>query len=255
MRARSFAASATIFAVVVIAAYVATSVGRPGLNAPAHAANLPSGIPTRFHPTRSLPTHTNPTTAGPTHVGPTRIRPTRINPSLIGPPLANPPTSPPASSMPATPSMSPPTPSTSPSPSNPTQSPTNSASRSATPPPAVAPPASATIVQLGLVNGKQVLVDQNNRTLYGFTSDSAGSSTCTGACATTWPPLAGPATAGNGVDKNNLATLTRSDGTVQVVYFGHPLYYFAGDTKPGDANGEGIGGTWFMLDAQGNWVK
>jgi predicted lipoprotein with Yx(FWY)xxD motif len=119
----------------------------------------------------------------------------------------------------------------------------------------VVPPTSAIIVQLGLVNGTQVLVDQNNRTLYGFTDDSAGSSTCTGACAATWPPLAGPATAGNGVDKNELATFTRSDGTVQVMYFGHPLYNFAADTKPGDAHGQGIGGTWYVIDAQGNWVK
>jgi predicted lipoprotein with Yx(FWY)xxD motif len=111
------------------------------------------------------------------------------------------------------------------------------------------------IVQLGLINGKQVLVDKNNRTLYGFTNDTTGNSTCVGTCAAAWPPLPGPAAAGTGVDKQNLATLTRSDGKVQVMYFGHPLYYFVSDTKPGDATGEGAGGIWFMLDAQGNWVK
>jgi predicted lipoprotein with Yx(FWY)xxD motif len=117
------------------------------------------------------------------------------------------------------------------------------------------PPATGTIVALGMVDGKQVLVDGNNRTLYVFSEDKPGDSTCVGACATTWPPLPGPATAGNGVNQHALMTLTRSDGTAQVTYFGKPLYHFAGDRKPGDANGVGIGSTWFLVDAQGNEVK
>jgi predicted lipoprotein with Yx(FWY)xxD motif len=82
-------------------------------------------------------------------------------------------------------------------------------------------------------------------TLYTHTGDSATSSTCTGGCATAWPPLTvaagGQATAGSGVT-GTLATLTRADGTIQVTYAGLPLYYWKGDTKPGDITGEGVNG-------------
>ena len=75
------------------------------------------------------------------------------------------------------------------------------------------------------------------------------------ACATTWPPLAAPARAGAGVNAADLKMSTRSDGTQQVTYFGHPLYYFAGDQQPGQASGEGIAGMFFLVDAAGNAVQ
>jgi predicted lipoprotein with Yx(FWY)xxD motif len=88
-----------------------------------------------------------------------------------------------------------------------------------------------------------VLTGPNGMTLYTHTGDSATSSTCTDACAVAWPPLAttGQPTAGAGVT-GSLATLTRPDGTTQVTFGGHPLYYWQGDTKAGEVTGNGVDG-------------
>lgn len=98
------------------------------------------------------------------------------------------------------------------------------------------------------------LTDQNGRTLYFFEDDSATASACTGTCAATWPPLTttGGHAAVNGVATGSeLGTIVRPDGTLQVTYAGHPLYYFAGDTAPGQTNGEGVMGKWFELAPSG----
>ncbi len=88
-----------------------------------------------------------------------------------------------------------------------------------------------------------VLTGPNGMTLYTHAGDSATSSTCTGQCATAWPPLAttGQPAAGTGVT-GQLGTLTRADGTTQVTYAGLPLYYWQGDTKAGDVTGNGVNG-------------
>ncbi len=88
-----------------------------------------------------------------------------------------------------------------------------------------------------------VLTGPNGMTLYTHAGDTATSSTCTGACATAWPPLQtkGQPTAGSGVT-GKLGSLTRPDGTTQVTYGGMPLYYWQGDTKAGDATGNGVEG-------------
>jgi predicted lipoprotein with Yx(FWY)xxD motif len=88
-----------------------------------------------------------------------------------------------------------------------------------------------------------VLTGPNGMTLYTHAGDSATSSTCTDACAVAWPPLAttGQPMAGAGIT-GPLATLTRPDGTTQVTFGGHPLYYWQGDTKAGDVTGNGIDG-------------
>ena len=88
-----------------------------------------------------------------------------------------------------------------------------------------------------------ILTGPNGMTLYTHAGDSATTSTCSGACATAWPPLAatGQPMAGAGVT-GQLGTLTRSDGTTQVTYAGLPLYYWQGDTKPGDVTGNGVEG-------------
>jgi predicted lipoprotein with Yx(FWY)xxD motif len=105
--------------------------------------------------------------------------------------------------------------------------------------------ASATLPSIG-----PVLTGPNGRTLYYFTSDSSGSSTCTGQCAVVWPPLVVPAGSkparSSGVG-GAVATLMRPDGSTQVTYNGHPLYYFQGDTAPGQDKGQGVDGTWFVL--------
>jgi predicted lipoprotein with Yx(FWY)xxD motif len=91
--------------------------------------------------------------------------------------------------------------------------------------------------------GSVVVAGSNGMTLYMFDMDTPGSNTsaCTGGCASTWPPLTVPAnttpTAASGL-AGTLSTFTRSDGLgVQVTYNGHPLHFYSGDTKPGDANG------------------
>ena len=87
--------------------------------------------------------------------------------------------------------------------------------------------------------------------------DTADKSACTGDCATNWPPLTSDAapTIGAGLDASNFATLARDDGSKQVTFFGHPLYYFAGDTAAGQTNGQGKGGKWFVVDATGKSVS
>ena len=91
-------------------------------------------------------------------------------------------------------------------------------------------------------------------TLYVRTSDPAGGSSCTGGCATAWPPLtvaAGTqALAGTGVS-GALGTFARTDGSLQVTYNGHALYYYAADTKSGDTTGQGVGGIWFVAPVTG----
>jgi predicted lipoprotein with Yx(FWY)xxD motif len=102
-----------------------------------------------------------------------------------------------------------------------------------------------------------ILVDTQGRTLYLFAQDTGTTSTCTGACAAAWPPLAasGTPTVGSGANASLVGTTTRSDNSQQVTYNGHPLYLFARDTKPGDTNGQGVtafGAAWFAVTPAGN---
>jgi hypothetical protein len=87
-----------------------------------------------------------------------------------------------------------------------------------------------------------------------------GRSMCSGPCAQVWPPLTtnGKPTAGSGVTASKLTTVTRSDGSTQVVYAGHPLYYVVGDTSAGATNGQGInnfGGLWWLLSPAGMAIQ
>lgn len=103
-----------------------------------------------------------------------------------------------------------------------------------------------------------VLVDADGLTLYMFDNDTKGSasSTCSGDCASNWPPLTvdGEATAGGDVTAT-LTTFERSDGSTQVAANGWPLYYFASDDAAGDANGQGVGDVWWVLRPDGTPVK
>jgi predicted lipoprotein with Yx(FWY)xxD motif len=100
-----------------------------------------------------------------------------------------------------------------------------------------------------------ILVDADGRTLYAFTKDKGDQSVCSGECATNWPALTGTATAGTGAQAGLLSTAMQANGSSQVTYGGKPLYYFAGDAKPGDANGQGVGSVWFAVAADGELVK
>jgi predicted lipoprotein with Yx(FWY)xxD motif len=101
----------------------------------------------------------------------------------------------------------------------------------------------------------EILVDAQGRTLYAFTKDKGDQSACSGECATNWPALTGTATAGTGAQASLLSTSMQPNGTSQVTYDGRPLYHFAGDAKPGDTNGQGVGDVWFVLTADGALVQ
>jgi predicted lipoprotein with Yx(FWY)xxD motif len=103
----------------------------------------------------------------------------------------------------------------------------------------------------------EILADGDGRTLYLFTADDGGTSTCYDDCAEAWPPLEAPdggPVAGDGVDEGLLGTTERDDGTEQVTYDGMPLYHFAGDSAPGDTNGQGVGGVWYVVEPGGDAV-
>jgi predicted lipoprotein with Yx(FWY)xxD motif len=103
------------------------------------------------------------------------------------------------------------------------------------------------------IGGVTVLTNAKGFTLYWFVPDTSTKSNCNGSCAQIWPPVTGPATAGAGVT-GKLGTITRSDGSTQATYDGHPLYTYTADTAPGQANGNGInasGGVWHEVTASG----
>jgi predicted lipoprotein with Yx(FWY)xxD motif len=101
-----------------------------------------------------------------------------------------------------------------------------------------------------------VLTNSDGMTLYLFEADTGTTSTCSGDCATNWPPVttSGNATATMGATSSMLGTTTRDDGSTQVTYNGHPLYTFVGDTSSGEATGQGInafGGLWYAVTTAG----
>ena len=103
------------------------------------------------------------------------------------------------------------------------------------------------------IGGVTVLTNAKGFTLYSFAPDTATKSACYGTCAAYWPPVRGAATAGPGVT-GRLGTITRSDGSVQATYDGHPLYTYIGDTAKGQANGNRLnlnGGLWHEVTPSG----
>jgi len=95
-----------------------------------------------------------------------------------------------------------------------------------------------------------ILTDNQGMTLYVFKKDKSGESACAGPCVKNWPPLTvsegmQPAAA-SGVP-GTLGQIERKDDTYQVTYNGMPLYRYGGDSKPGDTNGQGFGGLWFVV--------
>ena len=119
--------------------------------------------------------------------------------------------------------------------------------------PASTPSSAASVMVSQNATLGSFLVDSNGMTLYLYTNDTPGTSTCTGSCASNWPPLLtnGAPVAGQGVDAAMLGTTQRADGTTQVTYNSWPLYYFAGDSAAGDTNGEGKGSVWYVITPDG----
>jgi predicted lipoprotein with Yx(FWY)xxD motif len=113
--------------------------------------------------------------------------------------------------------------------------------------------ASGTTLKTTTIGGVAVLTNAQGFTLYWFAPDTSTTSKCNGSCATFWPPVKGPATAGTGVT-GKLGTITRADGSAQATYNGHPLYTYKGDTAPGQDKGNGLnlsGGLWHDVTATG----
>jgi predicted lipoprotein with Yx(FWY)xxD motif len=103
------------------------------------------------------------------------------------------------------------------------------------------------------------LVDSKGRTLYLWEADKSTKSTCNGACAAAWPPLkaTGTTKAAGSAKMSLLGTTKRADGSTEVTYAGHPLYYFAGDGSPGQTTGEGnlgFGAAWWVVTPGGKAI-
>ncbi len=133
---------------------------------------------------------------------------------------------------------------------------TSSTSASAT-----ASPASAKSVSIGTAKGASgtYLTGAAGRAVYLWEADTKGMSSCSGACATAWPPLTttGTPIPGHGVTAGDLGTISRSNGAKQVTYKGHPLYYFAGDTAAGSTTGQGsdgFGAKWWLVTPAGTAI-
>jgi len=103
------------------------------------------------------------------------------------------------------------------------------------------------------------LATSSGHAVYLWSKDGNGMSACTGACAGAWPPVTttGQVTASGGAKSSDLGTITRPDGTKQVTYEGHPLYFFSGDSGPGMASGQGndgFGAKWWLVSPSGSDV-
>ena len=123
-----------------------------------------------------------------------------------------------------------------------------------------APSSSAATVKTATGAAGTFLVDAKGRALYLWVADKGSTSTCSGSCAQAWPPLTttGKPQASTGAKASLLGTTKRSDGTLEVTYAGHPLYYFAGDAKPGQTNGQGsdgFGADWWVVAPDGNAIE
>jgi predicted lipoprotein with Yx(FWY)xxD motif len=116
-----------------------------------------------------------------------------------------------------------------------------------------------TVIKTASSSAGTFLVSGSGRAVYLWVKDTGDASNCSGACAGAWPPVTttGSATASGGAKSSDLGTITRSDGTKQVTYDGHPLYYFSGDSGAGTATGQGsdsFGAKWWLVAPTGSDV-
>lgn len=100
-----------------------------------------------------------------------------------------------------------------------------------------------------------ILVDGEGFTLYLFTNDTEGTSNCNEGCIENWPAVPGDTTVGADLDASLFSTITRADGNEQLAVNGMPLYRYTPDEAPGDINGQGVGGVWFVVGADGNMIE
>jgi predicted lipoprotein with Yx(FWY)xxD motif len=133
---------------------------------------------------------------------------------------------------------------------------TSAAATSAAPTSAAAKAAGKVVIETHSGKLGTFLTDASGRTLYMFASDSATKSSCSAACDVFWPPLTttSKATVSGAASAAKITTIAGPAGTKQVVYAGHPLYYFKEDTSAGATNGQGsdgFGAKWWVLNAAG----
>lgn len=140
-------------------------------------------------------------------------------------------------------------------------------SPASTPPPASspssasAPAAAGSGAVISTADGADgtYLVGPSGNAVYLWVADTSSTSTCSGACAAAWPPVTtdGAPTASGSATAAELGTTMRPDGTDQVTYHGHPLYYYAGDGAAGQTNGQGsngFGALWWLVDPSGRAI-
>jgi predicted lipoprotein with Yx(FWY)xxD motif len=116
-------------------------------------------------------------------------------------------------------------------------------------PPPVATGSSGQTLDARTIAGQALLTNSSGITLYTFAPDHVNKSVCYGDCATYWPPVPGHMSAGPGVT-GTIGTITRTDGSTQATYNGHPLYTYIGDHAPGQDGGNNInlnGGVWHVV--------
>ena len=99
-----------------------------------------------------------------------------------------------------------------------------------------------------------ILVDPDGFTLYVFTNDTDGESTCYDGCADLWPPVPGDTAIGSELDASLFGTTARTDGSEQLTVNGQPLYRYTPDAAPGDTTGQDVGGVWFVVGVDGNMI-
>lgn len=125
------------------------------------------------------------------------------------------------------------------------------------------PAAAASHVAIGVKHnqslGRILYAGPKHLTVYAFARDHRGHSSCTGACTKGWPPVTtnGKPRAVAGANAADLGTITRSNGSKQATYDGHPVYFFAGDQTGSTASGQRVsafGGRWYVIGANGKEI-
>ena len=137
---------------------------------------------------------------------------------------------------------------------------TSSSTTSSTAATATSSPRPASLVATKTTSLGTFLVDAKGRALYLWDADHGSKSTCSGACAQAWPPLTTTTTpkASGAVKASLLGTTTRADGAREVTSAGHPLYYYEGDTMPGQITGQGsdsFGSPWWVVSPKGKAIQ
>jgi predicted lipoprotein with Yx(FWY)xxD motif len=119
--------------------------------------------------------------------------------------------------------------------------------------------AGGTVISTKSGSAGTYLTDGSGRAVYLWVKDSMNKSACSGACAGAWPPVTanGTVTASGSAKASDLGSITRSDGSKQVTYDGHPLYYYVGDSSPGQTSGQGsdgFGAKWWLVAPSGTAI-